>query len=392
MKNPKKFILSLYNGDGSFSYSPKNKIANLYSTCFGVMCLDLIGELDKFKDKDKVTKFIKKYQDKKTGYFIDNSCIPKDNVKHNQEYIFLQLTDFAQLALSCLNTKANFNYKFLEKYKSKKKLEGWYYNLNWSNPWLISNNIMFILNCFIYESETKNKKYIDHIIKLLNQTQDSKNGFWNLNKKSSLHNQMAGAYHFIFFYTYLNKKPNFVENIINSTLKIQDFDGLFNYSTGGGSCDDLDAIDLLCRSTFYTNYKKKQIERALLKSYNALLKNQNIDGGFCWAKRNNNIIKLIINSLNLRLISCKDFIIHPLSKIKRIAYIILNKKSKWKYSGLENMELHSEDSDLFSTWFRLTSIAMIEETFPKITKNKSNHWNLRKKCGLGFYKKGDLRE
>jgi len=44
MKNIKKFIQRLYNNDGSFSYFPKTMISNLYSTCFGVIYLDLIDK------------------------------------------------------------------------------------------------------------------------------------------------------------------------------------------------------------------------------------------------------------------------------------------------------------------------------------------------------------
>ncbi len=51
MKNVNNFILNLYDNDGSFSYSPSNRISNLYSTCFGVMCLNLINELDNFQSK-----------------------------------------------------------------------------------------------------------------------------------------------------------------------------------------------------------------------------------------------------------------------------------------------------------------------------------------------------
>ena len=89
MEKVKKFINNLYNEDGSFSFSPVNKVNNLYSTCFGVMCLDLINELDNFKDKNKIVNFIQKYQDKKTGYFIDNTIIPKNKSIHNKDYILL---------------------------------------------------------------------------------------------------------------------------------------------------------------------------------------------------------------------------------------------------------------------------------------------------------------
>jgi len=390
MKNVKTFIQSLYNQDGSFSFAPTNRISNLYSTCFGVMALDLIRGINQI-DTQKTTNFIKKHQDKKTGYFIDKNCIPKDNATHNIDYIKLQLTDFAQMALSVLNNMPNYDYYFLERYKNKDYLKKWFYNLNWKDPWLTSNIIMFILNCMIYEDEKNNKDYIYFIIELLNKNQNTKTGFWNLDNKVLLHNQMAGAYHFLLFYTYLNKKPNYVQKIINSTLSVQDYDGLFNYAGGGGSCDDLDAIDLLCRSTFYFSYRKKDIKKALIKSYKPLMGNQNKDGGFCWAKRDFLTINKFIYSFNPLLIfkvSFKDFLSNGKSKIFNQLKVILNKDICWEYSSLESMKIKCNESDIWSTWFRLSAIALIEETFPEICDyKKSFNWKMRKKCGLGFYKK-----
>jgi len=391
MKKTKNFILNSYNGDGSFSYSPANKISNLYSTCFGVMCLDLIGELDKFKDKEKITKYIQNYQDKKIGYFIDKTAIHKDKTAHNQEYINLQLTDFSQMALSALNKKPLYKYIFLEKYKNKDYLKGWLYKLDWDNPWLVSNLIMFILNCLIYENEKENKEYINFLINWLIKNQNPQNGYWNLGKKSTLHNQMAGAYHFLIFYTYLSKKPNYIERIIDSTLIIQNYDGLFNYAGGGGACDDLDAIDLLCRAKFYTDYRKEDIKKALKKAYFALLKNQNNDGGFCWAKRKSfDLLKIlnIINAKNFKL-PIRDFIKNIKAKIEnQFQVIFLRHRLVWYYSGIKKMKISLDKSDIWSTWFRLLSIATIEKTFPEITRNKKSfNWNMRKKSGLGFYKK-----
>jgi hypothetical protein len=387
MKNVKAFVLDLYNGDGSFAFSPNNRISNLYSTCFAVMCLDLIGELNTFLEKDKVINLIQDYQDKDSGFFLDDTAIPKEGANHDQKYIQLQLTDFAQLALSAFDVKPKYKYEFLSVYKDKDYLKKWFFNLNWSNPWLVSNEIMFILNCLIYEDEEKNREYVKYIINLLNKSQDLLNGYWNLGKGATLHNQMAGAYHFMFFYTYLDLSPNNFEKIIDSTLKIQDRDGLFNYSSGGGSCDDLDAIDLLCRGTFYTKHRHKEIQKALMSSYASLLKNQNEDRGFCWAKRSKNLLTLLLSLINLKL-SSKDFVKYFLARSKRIYDVLLRKEVSWKYSGLESMKLHNFESDLFSTWFRLTSIGFIERTFPEICQNKESvKWNLRTKCGLGFYKK-----
>jgi len=387
----KKFILQLYNGDSSFIFSTNNRINNLYSTCFGVMCLDLIRELNKFKDKNKIAIFIQKYQDKKTGYFIDKTATPEENKLHNMHYINLQLTDFAQIALSALNKKPLYKYRFLKKYKDKNYLKNWLNGLNWENPWLVSNLIMFILNCLIYEDEKKNKGYIDFIINWLSKNQNPKTGYWNLNKKVSYHNQMAEVYHFLFFYTYLGKKPSYLKKIIDSTLSLQNHDGLFSYYGGGGSCEDLDAIDLLCRATFYIDYRKNDVKQALKKTYQALMKNQNKDGGFCWAKTDKVDFRDFLFLINLKLLykaSLSDFIKNSYLKAKKILDKIIKKNDYWKFSGLEIMKIKKTDSDLFSTWFRLTSISLIETTFPDIVNfKKSYNWNLRKNCGLGFYKK-----
>jgi hypothetical protein len=351
------------------------------------MCLDLINELDTFTDKNKIVNYIQNFQDEKTGYFLDNTALPQNDASHDREYIYLQLTDFAQLALSALNENAKYKYTFLEKYRDEEYLRKWFYGLNWKDPWLVSNLIMFILNSMIYEGEIENKKYIDTIIALLNQTQDPKTGYWNLGNEVTLHNQMAGAYHFIFFYTYLNIEPNHIDKIIDSTFLIQNYDGLFNYEGGGGSCDDLDAVDLLCRATFYSEHEKSEIKNSLHFTYESLLNNQNPDGGFCWAKRNKLNIGDFLYLINIRMLKHKpDFLSNATSKTKKIGYNIINNQFYWKYSGLETMKLKNDDSDLFSTWFRLTSIAFIETTFED-TYKKSHEWKLRTKCGLGFYNK-----
>ena len=391
-----KFIKTLYNKrDGSFFFSPKNKVANLYSTCFTVLTLDLISELKTYpkKERERITNYIKSFQHKETGLFIDAKTTTKFT-SHNKEYVYHQITDFSIMALQSLNSKPKYKLNFLENYKDVIYLKKWLNGLNWKNPWLVSNNIMFILNFLIYDQEifgAKNQEYINFIMQWFDKNQDPKTGYWNLGNNITYHNQMAGAYHFLFFYTYLKNKPNHLEQVIESTLRIQDFDGLFSYAGGGGSCDDLDAIDLLCRATFYTNYRKEDIRKALQKSHRALWNNQNKDGGFCWAKREKIDKKKIIFSINLKLlfgVSVMDFISNLKSKIfNQIEVLFFKNRLTWKFSGLNKMEIKLSDSDIFSTWFRLLAIALIEETFSEIYDYKKTfNWNMRKKPSLGYYR------
>ncbi len=390
-----EFINNLYNKeDGNFFFSYKNKIANLYSTCFAVLALDLTNELNNYvtSDKEKIINYINSFQDKKSGLFNDDKTAT-EFTSHDHEYVHHQLTDFSIIALRPLGSKPKYQLNFLKDYKNILYLEKWLNGLNWKNPWLVSNNIMFILDFLIYEQEfynLRNQKYINFIMQWLDNNQDANTGYWNLGNNVSYHVQMAGAYHFLFFYTYLKKKPNHIEQIIDSTLKIQDFDGLFNYMGGGGSCDDLDAIDLLCRSTFYRSYRKKDIKKALQKSYVALWKNQNNDGGFCWAKRDKlNLFKIIL-SIDPRLlffVSTLDFFSNFKSKIfNQVVVIFFKSRLTWKFSGLEKMDIRYSDSDIFSTWFRLLSIAFIEKTFPEICDNNFTFdWNMKQDIGLGYY-------
>jgi hypothetical protein len=394
MTNPKKFILSLYDKEGKFNYSPENKTKNLFSSCFGVMGLDVIGELKRFKKKKETIKFIRNHQEKRTGCFIDNSVSKQQDPRFDEKYLLLQLTDYSQLALSALGVRPKYRYQFLEKYKDEKYLIEWLELLDWSRPWLVSNLVMFILNSLIYENifwKIKNDKFVDIIIDWLDHNQDSETGFWNLGAKSTQHNQMAGAYHFLFFYTYLKKEPNHIKKIIDSTLALQDYDGLFCFSGGGGSCSDLDAVDILCRATLYTNYRESDIEKALIRAHKSLTNNQNKDGGFCWAKRNRLILKKNIYSVNFNLIwrgGFDNFVLNMKSKLANQFKVVAKKPIQSSLSGVKEMSLELNKSDLFSTWFRLTTIAMIEETFPEIFNNqKTFDWKMRDMPGLGFYKK-----
>lgn len=378
------FINSLKNDNGSYSFSKKSSCASCLSTSFALLALEVLQQKNLITD-DSVS-YILKHQNN-DGLFYD-SIIEKNNKnQHDYKYISHQITYHAIMVCDMLNIELPHNLVFLKEYKDKAYLKSWLENLNWKNPWLVSNNIMFILYFFIYEQENyelENEIYIQTIIEWLIKNQSNNTGYWDCNNKSSLHNQMAGAFHFLFFFDYLGINIQHKEEIINSTLLIQEYDGLYSYASGGGSCDDLDGIDILCR-LFNSGVEKNKIRKSLLKSYNSLTKNQNYDGGFCWAKRRNFNWKNIIHIIPLRLILKRKNIDAKNSffmKNKNIIYSLLFKqKLTWCYSGIKDYKIYIDDSDIFSTWFRVLSLTLIEKTLD----NKNNI--IREKCGIGFFKK-----
>jgi len=383
LKKCESFIISLYNSDGSFSFSNENRISNLLSTCFGVLSLSLLNKTDKI-DKTKTIDYILKFYDKESGYFIDLSIKQKKHKKkHDWDYLMMQKTDFALLALQCLNYDKRIALPFLKDYK--KDIESFLKKLNWSNPWSCSNKVMFILNFLIYESKN-NKKYALEILSWLNLHQEEKTGFWNLGNKVSLFNQMAGAYHFMFYYTYFKTKPNYINKIIDSTLLLQNYDSLFSYAGGGGSCEDLDAIDLLCRESKLTNYHKTEIKTALENAYNVLVNLQNEDGGFCWAKRDKINFRQLTHLINLNLLnnaSFVDFKENIKEKLINLILTVLNPRLLiWRQGGIKKMQIKLASSDLWSTYARLLTISLIEERYPQID-NKIK-WNYLNFPGIGY--------
>lgn len=381
------YTKSLKNDDGSYSFSNKNNSSSCLSTSFALLTLEILQQKNSI-ELDSISYILKHQQN--DGLFYDSIMEKNNKNQHDYKYISHQITYHAIMVCDMLDISLPHKLSFLNEYKDIIYLKEWLHNLNWSNPWLVSNNIMFILYFFIYEQENHkldNSIYIKTIINWLIENQSSCTGYWDYNKKSTLHNQMAGAFHFLFFFDYMDIDIPLKNEIIKSTLLIQEYDGLYSYASGGGSCDDLDGIDLLCRlfNCKENEKHKNNIKKSLSKSYHSLIKNQNIDGGFCWAKRRNFKWKNIIYLIPLRLILQKKNIDAKnsfLMKSKNIIYsIFFKKKLTWCYSGIEDYKINIDDSDIFSTWFRVLSLTLIEKTL----NNKDNI--IRKKCGIGFFKK-----
>jgi hypothetical protein len=385
MEKTLNYITGLYDGGKGFYYSRNRKQKNLYSTCFGLLALSLTGSLNLIEKPgiNEIIKYIKSKQSE-SGFFSDENILT-NSLNHKQTYIDSQLTDFSLLALSCVEENPMHRLCYIMEFKDEHFLRYWLNSLNWRNPWLESNKVMFVLNALFEDSryDKNSLKYIEILLDWLYYNQDPKTGYWSLGKRSSLLKQMAGAYHFLFYYTFFRKKLRFWDRIVDSTLLLQNNDGLFGYGLGGGSCEDLDAIDLLCRTTFYTNYRREEIYGALAKSHSAILNNQNPDGGFCWAKINR---ERVLSHLVYKFRFFPEYISDFGGGLKKTLKQIRG-CDRWAYSGVKEMQINIDESDIWSTWVRLLSLALIESTLPEgIIQPVGIKWTFLKRPGIGFYK------
>lgn len=370
-----------------------NGHVTIMSSCFALFIRELLNDLENIFDEDKQEwiDYLKSSQDQATGLFYDPGYNRSDlKGKHDEEYFLYQNSMFCLSALNALDSKPNYQLAFLEKYKNDEYLLTWLKNLNWSNPWLVSNNVMFIMYFLLFELETNNEstnvRYINIIFGYLDSIQDPETGYWGTNQGSSLFNGMAGAFHFYFFYVYCNRHIQYAEKIIDSTLALQHHDGLFSPAGGGGHCEDLDAIDILVKFSQLSSYRESEVDISLNKAIYALLENKNSDGGFCYAKLYRYSLSDWKKSLthlyyekNIRLSDKFWLLFVQAGKQALLPFI---KEYQWKYSSWNLMSCKINESDMWSTWFRLLAIALIDS---RDRGGKNMNWTFRKQAALGWH-------
>jgi hypothetical protein len=191
---------------------------------------------------------------------------------------------------------------------------------------------------------------------------------------------MAGAYHILIHYDYAGLTIINEKAIIDSTLSLVCRDGLFVYGGGGGSCEDMDAIDILVRLSLITDYRQAEVKMALLRAANMLSMGQCSDGGFSW--------RIQPRLTNLFEIKFSSGMTTDLLKgvAGNLIYKVLHRShycSTHFYSSLSIYPFKLMESDMWSTWFRSTSLAFIAQRYPDAFKGVCN-WRLPFWPGLGY--------
>lgn len=372
-KNIENYIFSLKNSNGGFYLQKNFNQTTLMSSAFSIITLELVDSLDKIEISKEQNYFLK-YQDEKTGFFVDpNLKLDYKKIEDIElNYIHYQTTAFSVSALDALGMKPKYDFTFLNTFRGKEKISKFFEKIDWRNPWHESNKIMFLLQFFSYEyivMKKENSLYDIHtILDCLDSAQDSKTGLWGTQFKASSFASMAAAYHFLIFYKYFNRKINFSEKISSSVFQLQMRDGLFHPFGGGGACEDLDAIDVIYK---ISSGISTESEESLKRAYRGLLQNYDKNGGFCWAKRPTFPFLVGLKYFNPSLELFNLGMIKWIIKNNYIGSLIpfFKEKKIYEYSNWNLMKYRINLSDSWSTWFRLLSIATIERLLPELKKH-----------------------
>ncbi len=365
--------MSLRDSDSSFVLQKKFNQSTLMSSAFSLLTLELIGCIESLNSQVYVNPFLQN-QDKTSGLIIDpKTTFDRSSLEDPEKnYIHYQTTAFSLSAIDALGYAPEHSLAFLDYFRDKNNINKYFENIDWSNPWHESNKVMFLLQFFSFElirlKDENAKKYIDQILDLLDKYQDSKTGLWGTQYGASSFSAMAAGYHFLMFYQYFNREIRFKELVVESVCDLQMKDGLFHPFGGGGACEDMDAIDVLVKSMSENDSKPL---RSLERSHFALINNFNSDGGFCWAKRPIFPLFFGLGYLNpfANLYSsdmCKWVI---KNNILGSFFPFLREKGTYSYSNWSEMKYDIGLSDSWSTWFRLLSLATIEDKIPSLKQH-----------------------
>lgn len=269
--------------DGSYAFRPFLQSSNqtLYSSVFAVMAYHYAGELDKFSPARKTewAQYIQSFQNLNDGLFDSEELHGGLGEHHNLEHRKLHLTCHVLPALALLGALPLHPISYVENYLDKNRFAEWLDARDLSMAWVEGNNLFFAGQLLIYEIETSNKGHeaLEQLFNWLEKTIDPKTALWGTDHGCSLHKAMYGAYHQLILYFYKNRAVPHIEKLIDSVLACQHFDGGFSEWRGGGTCQDIDGIDILVNCYRLTNYRERDIRRSLRRSLRHILDDRLID-------------------------------------------------------------------------------------------------------------------
>ena len=371
INNAKKFTFSCECKSKDFKLT-HNSEASPFAILFAILTLSLLGE-DDYLNKNKII-FDKLIRNNLNSLYKKNLTkgIPLEYDKH-----FLQLLSFSFSCLEVINTLKNDPLSNIVSNVFCTNGVSEYLDIfgTFEGKARSGNMAMFLAvilehkRKYLSINTSKNiEEWIDLHLQFIN-----KNGFWG-NPLFKPYLQFQNGYHQYEILRYFNISGENWKLAANHILKLQDKNYKFAPYPGGGGCFDLDAIFFLTNK-FVSGQEYTEFS---IKFFNSIIKDQNIDGGFCESK-------LLEGSSFKRII--KLFAVNHLRPFKygfnerlfyatRLAHPKHNRiNTHWtKYSRSWN------ESDLWDTWFRLLAIARID----RFLKLGLWNWKFSKYIGLGF--------
>lgn len=322
----------------------------LYASCFAVMILHYVHRLETLSqdDKERWIHYINSFWDQETGLYIGPEIVRDEmtSKKHSYEHITMHLCAHVLPALKLLGGKPVGKLTFVHRFLEPDYLNTWLEQRNMQEAWLEGNNLLFVLQFLIYLRDEKLREEagqaLDTIFAWLDRNVDPATGLWGTNQDCSHLAAMCGGYHQLVAYDYEDRPIRYPEKLADTTLSLQHRDGGFNPRGGGGACEDVDAVYILVNRYQQSPYRRDDIIKAVKANLKHLLTMQNQDGGF-----------------------------------------VSSRKREFSHMGLKKTYSDQNCSNMFSTWFRLHTIALISQIYNNGCLTDFNY-QFNVDCSMGY--------
>lgn len=258
------------NQNGYFSVRRNQTNPSLYGLTDMVYNLVIPNRLNQYlsihKDikKEIWIKKIKAFQNPKNGWFKE----PGFNFGfHFKEHS----TAFAISALDLLGGSPKYNLKIKNKLNTEKRVIRWLKKTpEWGLLfWAGSHRGGGVGAIFATLNNYPHNNFFDWYFEWLDERADPDVGYWRIGwnhkfKKRLTIQELGGSIHYYWIYEYLNRPIPYPEKVIDSTLFLQNENGLWDGDVS--YCIDLDAIFALMRcQRNIGEYRKEDIKNAILK-------------------------------------------------------------------------------------------------------------------------------
>lgn len=346
------FVLSLNTGrPGEYKMCTGGNVT-LYSSCFAAMTLHYTGRLGHLKETERQSwgKYISSFQDAESGYFIGPELVPEELTSeiHDYTHVAMHLAAHVLPALSLLKTKPQHQLLFAHRFLEPPQLIEWLETRDWRRAWLEGNNLLFIAQFLFHMRDHEKRPEAAKGIKIyfdwLDSQLDPKTGLWGTNGFCSPFVAMCGGYHQLLAYYWDGRELLYKEALIDTVLSLQHQDGGFSPNGGGGACEDVDAADILVNLYKQLDYRRDDIRAALKRLLDLIPTNQRADGGFVYR---------------------------------------LNQS--FTHMGILKTRSPENTSNLFATWFRVHTLALISEILCDESVAQTQ-WKFNDTCSMGWHR------
>jgi glycosyltransferase involved in cell wall biosynthesis len=352
----KDFVAARTTGSiGEFKMCAGGEIT-LYSSCFAAMILHYSGMLSSFSEtqKEQWVAYLNHWQDPVTGLYLGPEIVPEELTSpiHDYTHVTMHLAAHVLPALNLLGGKSGHPLSFAHRFLDVNELSRWLETIDWRNAWLEGNNLLFVLQFLIHLRDEEGRTEANHSLGVffdwLDAEVDPATGLWGTNGFCTPYHAMYGGYHQLLAYYYERRPVLFPDRLIDTVLSLQHQDGGFHPNGGGGACEDVDAVDILVNMYKRANYRHEDIRNALKRLLPSIAEAQMADGGF-----------------------------------------VYRKNESFTHLGIVKTRTPANVSNMFATWFRVHTLALIGEVLPEepLVQYK---WNFNNSCSMGWHQQTNI--